>query len=87
MCGLLPLANLFAAPGVTPMMVRLSNILSVESRPFDPDTHALETETYYDEAGQRQVRAASAALCPCESCASACPERCAGAEHRCASRT
>ena len=34
----------------------MSNILSVESRPFDPDTHALEGEMYIDEAGQSQAR-------------------------------
>jgi hypothetical protein len=45
-------------------MVRLSNILSVESRPFDPDTHSLEGEAYIDEAGQRQARA-SARACAC----------------------
>ncbi len=37
-------------------MVRLSNILSVESRPFHPDTHSLEGEYFIDEAGQRQAR-------------------------------
>jgi hypothetical protein len=48
-------------------MVRLSNILSVESRPFDPDTHALEGEEYIDEAGQRQARA-FARLSRCAHC-------------------
>ncbi len=43
-------------PGVAPAMVRLSNILSVESRPFDPDTHSLEGEMFVDEAGNSQAR-------------------------------
>ena len=46
-------------------MLRLSNILSVESRPFDPDTHALEGEGYIDEAGQTQARGAQPRLSPC----------------------
>jgi hypothetical protein len=43
-------------PGVAPAMVRLSNILSVESRPFDPDTHSLEGDMFVDEAGNSQAR-------------------------------
>jgi hypothetical protein len=74
--GFSPSAFFAAAPGVVPVMVRLSNILSVESRPFDPDTHSLEGEAYIDEAGQRQARHALACVHSIPSLVSLCVRIC-----------
>ena len=61
-------------PGVVPVMVRQSNIMSVESRPFDPDTHALEHEEYFDETGQRQARPRRALSAGTSGAASSAPQ-------------
>ena len=41
-------------------MLRTSNILTVQPRPFDPATHLLDTEEKTDEKGNTVVR-----LTPC----------------------
>ncbi len=37
-------------------MLRLSNILGIETRPFNPDTFQMEDAVYVDEEGKQRVR-------------------------------
>lgn len=37
-------------------LAKLSNILSIEPRPFDPSTHLLESIEYTDERGHKRIR-------------------------------
>ena len=45
------------ATGVTPKIVKMTNIAGVQSRPFNPDTYELEEEVVVDLDGTQRMRA------------------------------